>query len=602
MIEKIIKDIRFIILILLSISSFILIISPYYLNLNDVTVDSVTNNNCSIQIGDVINQISGNIITNEEEFIQSFENRRSDEFINIVVNGENKGCKINEDGNIGITVIKENKEPLNFGIDIQGGTKVLLKPTSSINEKELDETIKTLENRINFFGLNEVKISPITNVLTEDSFIQIDMSGGTGDDVRDFLSKQGVFEAKLSQRINFVDGQGELRLGEDFHIIRFDDVRKVILLENDITYSVNDSFSIDNETITIISIEDTIAAVYIDLFEGSDVENVLSGSQSSQVIPRGDGTYEFSFTVQVSDYGAGKFRKLTSGYSSNRNSFDNNYIEPKLILLLDGRLITELNIATSIAGTFAKTATISGGANSLEEANREKLLIESTLRSGSLPVKLEIVKVDTITESSGKELVRSTVYVALAGIIAVIIIIAYRYRDYKIILPMILISLLEILIVLGMASNQIFAGVVILLAVVIGVIKKEVTGLIGWITFIAMIGVASSIVITQWTIDIPVIAGFIAILGAGIGQLIIMTDQLFKEKGKHLDERRKVAMHMIWSSAATIVFAMIPLILGGIGSLKGFAIATIIGVFIGILITRPAYVAIIERLKKKELV
>ena len=115
---------------------------------------------------------------------------------------------------------------------------------------------------------------------------------------------------------------------------------------------------------------------------------------------------------------------------------------------------------------------------------------------------------------------------------------------------MILISLLEILIVLGMASNQIFAGVVILLAVVIGVIKKEVTGLIGWITFIAMIGVASSIVITQWTIDIPVIAGFIAILGAGIGQLIIMTDQLFKEKGKHLDERRKVAMHMIWSSAA----------------------------------------------------
>jgi len=60
-------------------------------------------------------------------------------------------------------------------------------------------------------------------------------------------------------------------------------------------------------------------------------------------------------------------------------------------------------------------------------------------------------------------------------------------------------------------------------------------------------------------------------------------------------------MHMIWSSAAIVVFAMIPLILGGIGALKGFAIATIIGVFVGILVTRPAYAAIIERVKRVEL-
>ena len=39
---------------------------------------------------------------------------------------------------------------------------------------------------------------------------------------------------------------------------------------------------------------------------------------------------------------------------------------------------------------------------------------------------------------------------------------------------------------------------------------------------------------------------------------------------------------------------MIPLLLAGVGLLKGFAITTIIGVTIGVLITRPAYANIIK--------
>jgi len=46
---------------------------------------------------------------------------------------------------------------------------------------------------------------------------------------------------------------------------------------------------------------------------------------------------------------------------------------------------------------------------------------------------------------------------------------------------------------------------------------------------------------------------------------------------------------------------MLPLIFGGIGALKGFAIATIIGILVGLLITRPAYIAIIEKVKKVKL-
>ena len=44
----------------------------------------------------------------------------------------------------------------------------------------------------------------------------------------------------------------------------------------------------------------------------------------------------------------------------------------------------------------------------------------------------------------------------------------------------------------------------------------------------------------------------------------------------------------------TVVVAMVPLLFAGAGLLKGFAITTIIGVTIGVFITRPAYSAFIE--------
>ncbi len=44
---------------------------------------------------------------------------------------------------------------------------------------------------------------------------------------------------------------------------------------------------------------------------------------------------------------------------------------------------------------------------------------------------------------------------------------------------------------------------------------------------------------------------------------------------------------------------MVPLWYMGFGALKGFAITTILGVFIGILITRPAYGRIISDILNK---
>ena len=53
---------------------------------------------------------------------------------------------------------------------------------------------------------------------------------------------------------------------------------------------------------------------------------------------------------------------------------------------------------------------------------------------------------------------------------------------------------------------------------------------------------------------------------------------------------------MIFGSASTVIAAMLPLMVIGIGVMRGFAITTIIGVLIGIFITRPAFSRIAEKI------
>ena len=47
-----------------------------------------------------------------------------------------------------------------------------------------------------------------------------------------------------------------------------------------------------------------------------------------------------------------------------------------------------------------------------------------------------------------------------------------------------------------------------------------------------------------------------------------------------------------------IIAAMIPLFWAGAGMLKGFALTTIIGVSVGILVTRPAFADIVRMILK----
>jgi len=52
-------------------------------------------------------------------------------------------------------------------------------------------------------------------------------------------------------------------------------------------------------------------------------------------------------------------------------------------------------------------------------------------------------------------------------------------------------------------------------------------------------------------------------------------------------------------AASTTIVAMLPLMYMGLGALKGFAIVTIVGSLMGVLIARPAYAAIVNAMNLK---
>ena len=182
--------------------------------------------------------------------------------------------------------------------------------------------------------------------------------------------------------------------------------------------------------------------------------------------------------------------------------------------------------------------------------------LQSILRSGSLPVSIEIAQMDAISPKLGSGFLKTAVFAGLAAIIAVVAIILIRYRSIKFAFPTIVISLSEVLIILGFAAA------------------------------------------TKWTIDLAAIAAIIAAVGTGIDSQIIILDQTLRGELRAWSIREKIqrAFFIIFGAGGTTIAAMIPLMTIGFGLLRGFAIVTIVGVLAGILITRPAFGVILEKL------
>jgi preprotein translocase subunit SecD len=279
-----------------------------------------------------------------------------------------------------------------------------------------------------------------------------------------------------------------------------------------------------------------------------------------------DGTYQCSFMFSITlSQEASQRQAIASDKLMvlSENGYD--YLSEPLSLYLDDELVDELRISADLKGKAETNIAISGpgyGIN-MEEAqiNSAKAMkkLQTILKTGSLPVKLDIVKIDTVSPVLGSSFIKNAIIVGLAALITVSLIIFIKYKKLKITLPIIIIMSSEVIMLLG---------------------------------FAALIG---------WNLDIAAIAAIIVAVGTGADDLIVIADESIGQIGSTImnwKEKFKNAFYIITAAYLTTLFAMIPLWSAGAGLLRGFALTTIVGISLGVFVARPAYGVIVEILLK----
>ncbi len=475
---------------------------------------------------------------------------------------------------------REGITNLQYGLDLAGGTRIrapLIGLTaenvdfggeseaavSSAVASELPDTDTTDVIARQEFEDEPGTVEVVNPDISEDEFAEaMDAAGYEYDEIRD-----GVTQATRDEAIEVIEGKvnqaglsgssvQQVTDGTGFFIlveVPGEDRQDVInLLEErgsvriDI-YHQND----DGEYVT------ERAA----LTQG-DFDSISAASQPTE------GTNQPHVPVTIRPDRAEEFQQkvVDTGVAQQGGSQCRYFEEPEntdscLLLVVDDEVVNAFgmnpNLADSMrSGEWARDSSFVLTTTSFEDAQ----LISLNLRAGALPAQLDISAGTTsfISPTQGESFRTNALLVGVLSVLTVSGVVFLRYREPKVALPMIVTAFSEVVILLG---------------------------------FAAYLG---------YPLDLAVLAGFIAVIGTGVDDLIIIADEVMSEgdvsSQKVFDSRFKRAFWVIGVAAGTTIIAMSPLAVLSLGDLRGFAIFTILGVIVGVTMTRPAYGDILRHL------
>ena len=408
---------------------------------------------------------------------------------------------------IGISLYNAPKSNIRFGLDLQGGVRVMLEPDEPVTDSDMSLIISNLEQRLNVFGMSDIMIRDATD-LEGNQFIIVEIPGANEDEVRELIGSQGRFEARIGDDIAFTGG---------------DDIRHVCRTAE---------------------------------CSGLDTRRPCQQSE--------DGSWfcSFRFAITLSTEAAQRQANLTERLDIVFQD-GQEYLSEDLELYLDDELVDSLRIGAELRGRATTDISISGSGsgpnrqaaveNAIEEMNR----MQTYLITGSLPVSLTTVKTDAISPVFGEEFIENIIFVGLLALLTVSIIVFLRYRRVNVVLPMALAMVFQVIVILGVSA------------------------------------------LMRWNLDIAAMVGIIISIGSSVDHLIVVTDSVIKgDKEKNISWKEKIkgAFSIIFTAYFTTITAMMLLFVAGAGLLRGFALTTILGVSVGVLLTRPAFSILVKTL------
>jgi len=495
-----------IIILILSLLS----IAPWMAVEKGVVIKSVeTNSSASeagLKAGQVILFVNGNKINSVSDYTNSLKEFPTNESVKLFIKTTEQEYFLFTDKSPEITVSSRPKSNIKLGLDLQGGARALVKPEEKVSSSDIDDLIAVTSERLNIYGLTDIVIKSVSD-LQENNYMLVEIAGATPSEMKDLIAQQGKFEAKIGNETAFVGGKKDI----------------ASVCRNDATCAGVESCSSS---------------------EGKYICN-------------------FRFTIYLSEAAAKNHADITSKLDINSTP-SGNYLSKKLDLFVDDVLVDSLFISEDLKGRITTQVSVTGSGVgetnelAIKDAQKNMQKLQTILITGSLPYKLEIVKLDTISPILGKEFVKNLILLTLLVFAIISVVLFIKYKEIKITSAVILTMFSEAFITLGIAA------------------------------------------LISWNLDAPSIAGIIAGMGTGVDdQIVILDESTSRLSGESLKERIKRALSIIISAFLILIVAMLPLFWAGAGLLRGFALTTIISVTIGILITRPAFAEIIRRIQKE---
>ena len=452
---------------------------------------------------EVIKSVNGHVIEDKADYAQAIKGidfKQNGTRLDIVTKTNSYTVLLNETPDI--TVDNIPKTRIQTGLDLRGGARALVQPNVTITSDELDDLIEISRNRFNVYGLADVQIKGVSD-LSGNKFMLVEIAGATPGDLEQLIAQQGKFEAKVGNTTVFEGGKKDI----------------------------------------------------------ADVcRNRAECAGITQCSQQQDGSYActFRFTLYLTQEAAKKHADITKNISLDSTG---QYLSEKLYLYVDDKEVDSLLVGADLRGQVATEISIQGPGvgktqeEALAEAKANMNKLQTVLITGSLPYKLNIVKLDTISPTLGDEFVYWILIAGAGSIVLVALIVFARYRRIKESLAVLMTSFSEIIIILGVAS------------------------------------------LIKWNLDLPSIAGILATIGTGVDQQIVILDEARTSKLMSIKEKIKRAMFIVFSAFFTSSVSLLPLFSAGAGFFKGFAITTLIGITAGVFITRPAFSAIIEKIE-----
>lgn len=496
----------------------------------------------------------------------------------------------------------------NFGIEFVGGVRIPISLEKSVDSTTMDSMVETIKTRINKFGLSQAVVRPLGD---REIIVEIPQADASAiKSVETILREQGKFEAVVDGKLALagsdiltnavggptgesvsatpsggvewslafaISGDGEMRFADaatgkkGYPVLMFLDrpENAVVVVERaDVSAlaetAVRDSLRKDGDDIAFYYVDEVVtkkseisslnvtSVILAESLKKSNPDAVKvftdAGFQEpvlGQDAPAKKLLFKPDAELKPELYEGGGKAFLKSWDAIGLRSAPTLNVEP-----IRQKTITQYSITGTASGETQE--------DMRKNAVFEIKELKSILSGGKFAVSTVIGSYYNVSPSLGRQFLYYSIIGLFLAVLAVTFVVAIRYRRWKLVIPIFLTNVIELFILFALL------------------------GALG-------------------TLDLSAMAGVVALIGTGVDNQIIITDELLgrrkkEEDGEEASEKEKLkrAFYIVFTTAGVAIASMLPLLLSGIVEVMGFALSTILGVIIGVLITRPAYGALVE--------